>query len=91
MNSGNEFDAVGVEAFVVQSVLSGSLTIGGQPYSVSNNVINATTSASWLPDADVSGTVQAFTVRARDYVSLLSDSDPGTAGVQNTPIPVPVS
>jgi hypothetical protein len=77
---GDEADSDGtVNAFVVQTVSSGSLRIGtsagtATPFSPGvNEVINAINNAYWTPAAGVSGSaVNAFTVVARDDDSALS-------------------
>ncbi|MGB1109329.1 MAG: LamG-like jellyroll fold domain-containing protein, partial [Gammaproteobacteria bacterium] len=70
---GNEADIDGtVVAFVVQAVTSGTLKIGSSAATATafnastNNIINATNKAFWTPDANANGTLNAFTVRARD-------------------------
>ncbi len=61
-----------LSGLVVQSVLSGSLSIGAEVSSatpfvpVTNDTINATNSAWWLPDADINGDIAAFDIRGID-------------------------
>ncbi|MCP5417619.1 MAG: DUF4347 domain-containing protein [Chromatiaceae bacterium] len=70
---GDEVDADGsVAAFVVKSVSSGTLKIGADAGSAiawaasTNDLINATHRAYWTPANDANGTLNAFTVVARD-------------------------
>ncbi|OEK02996.1 hypothetical protein BFP97_16345 [Roseivirga sp. 4D4] len=56
-----------VDAFVVQSLSSGTLLIDGAPFaSGTNDEITATKSATWTPALDASGTLNAFTITAQD-------------------------
>ena len=70
---GNEADTDGtVDAFVVKAVSSGSLKIGANATSAtvwnmaSNATIDATHNAWWTPSANANGTLNAFTVVAKD-------------------------
>ena len=70
---GDEADADGtVDSFVVKAITTGTLRIGfnaavATPYSALNNyVIDATHQAYWSPSVGSSGTINAFTVVARD-------------------------
>ncbi|MFZ4526019.1 MAG: CARDB domain-containing protein [Chlorobium sp.] len=70
---GDEADADGtVDSFVVKAITTGSLRIGfnaamATPYSALNNyIIDATHQAYWSPSVGSSGTINAFTVVARD-------------------------
>lgn len=88
---GDEADVDGtVEAFVVQSITSGTLLIGADAGSATawvagvNDVIDATQHAFWTPDTDTSGTQDAFVVVAQDDIGV--NSTPGaTAQVAVTP------
>ncbi|MDF1811148.1 MAG: Ig-like domain-containing protein [Verrucomicrobiales bacterium] len=66
---GDEADVDGtVTGFVVTSVSSGTLSIGGMAFdAVTNNTISSTLSAFWTPGTDVNGSgIDAFTVVAID-------------------------
>ena len=70
---GNEADISGtVDAFIVRSVLSGTLKIGTDAASASafaagsNDVIGSGLNAYWTPATNQNGTLNAFTVEARD-------------------------
>ncbi len=70
---GDEADADGtVDSFVVKAITTGTLRIGfnaavATPYSAVNNyLIDATHHAYWSPSVGSSGTINAFTVVARD-------------------------
>lgn len=70
---GDESDIDGtVDAFVVQSVSSGTLRIGTSEATStawsagSNDVIDASMNAYWTPDANATGLLNAFAVVARD-------------------------
>ncbi|MGB0722882.1 MAG: hypothetical protein ACPGU7_10860, partial [Gammaproteobacteria bacterium] len=70
---GDETDVDGsVQAFVVQAVNSGTLLIGDSPATAtafavgSNDTVSSGAKAYWTPDANANGTLNAFTVRARD-------------------------
>jgi Ca2+-binding RTX toxin-like protein len=76
---GNEADIDGsVTAFVVRTISTGSLTIGislatATPWNVStNNTIDAAHQAYWTPALNANGSLEAFTVVARDDGNLLS-------------------
>jgi uncharacterized delta-60 repeat protein len=81
--AGNDADTDGtVTGFVVKSVTSGTLTIGGQAWNAStNNTIDATHSASWTPAANANSALEAFKVVALD--------DQGTESA--TPVAVSVT
>ena len=79
MASGNAADVDGtVNAFVVKSVTTGSLLIGSslasaKPWNaVSNNTVDANHQAYWTGPRDANGTLNAFTVEARDNDFLAS-------------------
>ena len=56
-----------VTAFVVKSVASGTLKIGGNPWVAGNNdVINSANIAFWTPAANANGELSAFSVVAKD-------------------------
>ena len=70
---GNAADVDGtVDAFVIKALSTGTLKIGldeatATAYdAVTNNTIDATHQAYWTPNADITGTLNAFTVVARD-------------------------
>ena len=74
---GDEFDVDGsVTAFVVKSVTSGTLLIGTTAgtaaawNAVTNNTIDATNHAFWTGASNASGTLNAFTVVAKDNGGL---------------------
>ncbi len=85
-----------VAAFVVRSVVAGTLLIGPTPESatpwnaVSNAVIDATHNAFWTPAANATGTQAALSVVARDDRGLDSASavtiDVGVAPVNDAPV-----
>ena len=79
LTQGNEIDVDGtVTAFVIKSLTSGSLKIGtssinATPWDVtSNNIIDATRQAYWLPTANSIGILNAFNVVAKDNNNLES-------------------
>ncbi|MEQ9407984.1 MAG: cadherin domain-containing protein [Fuerstiella sp.] len=79
---GDEADVDGtVDAFVVQSIASGTLKIGTSAGTATawaagtNDTIDATNHAYWTPDADVNGTQNAFAVVAEDNQSTESVSN----------------
>lgn len=94
---GNEADknaddsAGSVPAFVVKAVTSGTLKIGAgaetaKAWAVnSNDVIDATNKAYWTPAANANGTLNAFTVVARDADGAVS-ATPVQATVNVTPV-----
>ena len=70
---GDEADSDGtVDAFVVQSVISGTLKIGASAIAAtdfaadSNDTIDGNDNAYWTPAQDANGTLYPFTVRAQD-------------------------
>ncbi len=65
---GNETDVDGtVDAFVVKAVSSGTLTINGSAYAATtNDEITAAKSAFWTPATNANGTLNAFTITAKD-------------------------
>ncbi|MBF0129304.1 MAG: DUF4347 domain-containing protein [Alphaproteobacteria bacterium] len=78
---GDEADPGGtVDAFVVRAVSSGSLTIGANAGAATawaagtNDTIDATHNAYWLPAANANGTLNAFTVVAKDNDGQVSAS-----------------
>jgi hypothetical protein len=87
---GDEADVDGtVDAFVVESVTSGTLKIGTTAGTATawaagtNDTIDATNHAYWTPAADVSGTRNAFAVVAQD--------DQGAESMGNVTIQVSVT
>lgn len=85
---GNEADVDGtVNAWIVKSVSSGSLTIGGSAFAVGTNdrISGRSTSASWTPAGNANGTLNAFTVVAVDDGDSESAS-PVTAQISVTPV-----
>ena len=90
--AGNETDLDGmVVAFVVTSLAGGTLRIGADAVSAlpwdadSNSRIDATQNAYWTPAADLSGTLPAFAIVARDDGG--SDSPtPVTVQIAVTPV-----
>ncbi len=83
---GNEADVDGtVDAFVVKSVVTGSLKIGANagsavPYAATtNDTIDASNNAYWTPASDANGTLDAFTVVAKDDDAALSSGGNITA------------
>ncbi|MEI7839778.1 MAG: tandem-95 repeat protein [Methylococcaceae bacterium] len=81
---GNESDVDGsVAAFTVKAVSTGTLKIGtsansAADFSITNNTIDSTHFAYWTPDTNANGTLNAFTVVAKDSNGLESS----TAAVQ---------
>ncbi len=81
---GNESDVDGsVAAFTVKAVSTGTLKMGtsvnsAADFSITNNTIDSTHFAYWTPDANANGTLNAFTVVAKDSNGLESS----TAAVQ---------
>jgi len=78
-SQGNEQDVDGsVNAFVVQTVSSGTLKIGTSSATATaweagvNDVVDATNKAYWTSAVDQSGTLDAFTVVARDNGNAVS-------------------
>ena len=61
-----------VDAFVIKAVSSGTLLIGTDASNATaydaatNNAVDATHQAYWMPDSSANGTVNAFTAVARD-------------------------
>ena len=68
ISAGNEADVDGtISSFVVKAVSTGSLTINGTAWNATtNNTIDATKSAVWTPAVNANGTLNAFTVVAKD-------------------------
>ncbi|OFE13050.1 hypothetical protein PHACT_07790 [Pseudohongiella acticola] len=66
--AGDESDQNGsVLAFIVKTVASGSLQIGGNPWSaIGNSVIHSAADAIWTPAQNANGTLNGFTVVAVD-------------------------
>ena len=80
-----------VTAFVVKSVASGTLKIGGNPWVAGNNdVINSANIAFWTPAANANGELSAFSVVAKDnggYESLTHVSvQVAVAAVNDAPV-----
>lgn len=78
---GNQADVDGtVNSFVVKAISSGALKIGSSAESAAgwaadtNAAIDATHNAYWTPEANANGTLNAFTVVAKDNDALESDS-----------------
>jgi len=70
---GNEADVDGtIASFVVKAVSSGSLRIGATAATATawnattNNIVDATRNAYWTPTLNANGTLNAFTVVAKD-------------------------
>ncbi|MES2784206.1 MAG: hypothetical protein V4684_01990 [Pseudomonadota bacterium] len=77
----NEYDAEGaLNTFVVKSVTTGTMLIGTDKTSATpwtagtNDAITASLHAWWTPAANASGTLNAFTVLAKDDGQLVSSS-----------------
>ena len=85
---GNEADVDGtVDAFVVKAVSSGTLTINSSAYAATtNDEITAAKSAFWTPAANANGTLNAFTVTAKDDAGDESTSGAIQATVSVTPV-----
>jgi Ca2+-binding RTX toxin-like protein len=79
LSKGNEADVDGsVTSFVVKAVSSGTLKINSTSWNATtNNTIDATKSAVWTPAKDANGTLNAFTVVAKD-----DDGSESTTAVQ---------
>ncbi|MDD1615526.1 MAG: putative rhizobiocin/RTX toxin and hemolysin-type calcium-binding protein, partial [Methylococcaceae bacterium NSP1-2] len=77
---GNEADVDGViSEFVIKSVNNGTLSIGtsvatATVWSATNNTVDATHQAFWTPAANTNGTLNAFTVVAKDNGGLVSST-----------------
>ncbi|OOZ38465.1 hypothetical protein BOW53_15515 [Solemya pervernicosa gill symbiont] len=73
---GDEADVDGtVDAYVVQAVSGGTLTINGSAYvATTNDTIDSLKSASWTPPSNANGTLNAFTVKAKDDSGDLSST-----------------
>ena len=76
---GNEADVDGtVDSFIVKAVSTGSLLIGTSLATATawnattNNIVDATRLAFWTPAANANGTLNAFTVVAKDNGGLES-------------------
>ncbi len=94
---GDENDIDGtVDAFVVQGVSSGTLRIGTDAASATafaagtNDVIGAGLNAYWTPMGDANGTLDAFTVKARDDGGALSSAAVTAQVTANAANDVPV-
>ncbi|PKK88115.1 MAG: hypothetical protein CVV64_20220, partial [Candidatus Wallbacteria bacterium HGW-Wallbacteria-1] len=81
-DSGNEADVDGtVTGFVVKGVSTGTLKIGANEGSATawaasaNDLINGSNAGYWTPAANSFGTLNAFTVVARDNGGLESDGN----------------
>ena len=85
---GNEADVDGtVDAFVVKAVSSGTLTINGSAYAATtNNEITAAKSAFWTPATNANGTLNAFTITAKDNAGDESTSGAVQATVSVTAV-----
>ena len=80
---GDEADVDGtVSAFVIQTVLTGTLRIGTDAASATlfvagtNDAIDSTRRAYWTPDPDMAGLHNAFQVVARDNMGAVSIGNP---------------
>src|SRR5262249_1015392 len=89
---GNEADVRGtVVAFVVNSLAGGTLRIGTSPGTATpfspgtNDTIDATHNAYWTPGSNANGTLNAFSVVAKDNGGAES-SPPVTAQVSVTAV-----
>ena len=98
--SSNQLDADGtVSAFVIKSLNSGFLKIGTSLNTASawnaftNNIIDSTHQAFWMPDANANGTLDAFSVVAKDNNGLESTTPiKATIAVASViDLPTPVS
>ncbi|QTA80025.1 Uncharacterized protein dnl_23110 [Desulfonema limicola] len=81
---GDEADSDGtVTAFVIKSVLNGTLRIGADAATAAayalgtNDIVDASNNAYWTPDVSATGTLNAFEVTAIDNIGAES----ATAGV----------
>ena len=85
---GNEADVDGtVDAFVVKAVSSGTLTINSSAYAATtNDEITAAKSAFWTPATNANGTLNAFTVTAKDDAGDESTSGAVQATVSVTAV-----
>ncbi|MDP3010810.1 MAG: C-type lectin domain-containing protein [Methylococcales bacterium] len=91
---GDEADTDGtVDAFVVKAVSSGALKTGLSPATatawdaLTNNTVDATHQAYWTPDTNANGTLNAFTVVAKDNGGLESATPvQATIGITTAPI-----
>ncbi|MEI6651370.1 MAG: FG-GAP-like repeat-containing protein [Chlorobiaceae bacterium] len=89
---GNSADVDGtVDGFVVQHLSSGTLKIGSDaasatPYNENNHTIDATQHAWWSPETNGNGTLDAFTIVARD-----NDGGTSVTAVQATVVVTPVN
>lgn len=98
---GNEADINGgtVEAFVVKALSTGSLKIGTSASSAGywspgiNDIVDATHNAYWTPSSNSTGTLNAFTVVAKDNEGAESATPVSTTMnvtvVNNVPPPPP--
>lgn len=90
--AGDEADVDGtVSAFVVKAVSTGSLKIGTTAdtatawHAKTNNLVDATHQAYWTPAANANGSLNAFTILAKDDLGLVS-VNPVQVKVQVTPV-----
>ena len=85
---GNEADVDGtVDAFVVKAVSSGTLTINSSAYAATtNDEITAAKSAFWTPATNANGTLNAFTITAKDDAGDESTSGAVQATVSVTAV-----
>ena len=91
-SQGNEADVDGsVDSFVIKAVSSGTLRIGASALTATvwnaatNNTVDAGRNAYWTPDANANGTLNAFTVVAKDSGGAES-ATPIQAAVAVTPV-----
>ena len=89
---GNSADVDGtIDGFFVQHLSSGTLKIGSDaaiamPYNENNYTIDAIHHAWWTPDMNANGTLEAFTIVARD-----NDGGTSATAVQATVAVIPVN
>jgi Ca2+-binding RTX toxin-like protein/bifunctional DNase/RNase len=91
---GDNGDVVDVDgnltAFVIKAVSTGTLKIGTSAGTAtlwtagSNDIVDATHQAYWIPDANASGSLNAFTVVAKDSNGFISLTPPVQATVAVT-------
>ena len=91
---GDNGDVVDVDgdlsAFVIKAVSTGTLKIGTSAGTATlwtagnNDIVDATHQAYWIPDANASGSLNAFTVLAKDSNGFISLTPPVQATVAVT-------
>ncbi len=84
----NEADIDGtVDGFVVKAVSSGTLKIGASDWNASsNNTVDASHIAYWTPAANANGTLNAFTIVAKDNSATESTTTPVQATISVTAV-----